>query len=148
HIVIAAHNTHGLQYNITRSCNVYGKFQKDENLIPMIIKALLHDKPITIHGNGHNFRQYIYVDDVCAAFNVILESGKINTSYNIGDEVILTNLGMVELIAELMGKEPKIQFIPDRKAHDFGYKVNSDKLRQLGWRPRTNLQQGLKKTIE
>lgn len=148
HIVVAAHNTHGLPYQITRSCNVFGPRQKDENLIPHIIKSIIHDTPVNIHGSGDNFRQYIFVEDVCRGFMAILENGKINHTYNIGDENFFTNVEMVYFIGELMKKEPKIKFVADRKAHDFGYKINSEKLRQLGWKPQAKIEKAMKQTID
>ena len=147
-IVLAAHNTHGLNYQITRSCNVFGPRQKKENLVPHIIHSLHNGSNTRIHGNGLNFRQYIYVDDEIDAIMTILRAGKINTTYNIGDNNYYTNLEMVENIASVMGKRPNIQFIEDRKAHDFGYSVNSEKLRQLGWRPKNTFQEALEKTVK
>ncbi len=148
HIVTAAHETHGLQYQITRSCNVYGPRQKKENLIPRIIYALLHDEPIPIHGTGLNFRQYVHVDDAIAALMRIVESGAVNTTYNVGGDDIRTNLQMVNVIAALMGASAHVEYIEDRRAHDFGYKVSSNRLRELGWSPRVELTDGLESTIE
>lgn len=147
HIVIAAHNTHGLQYQITRSCNVFGPRQKDKNLVPHIIKGLIKDEKLTIHGTGQNFRQYIYVDDAIDAFNTILTKGKLNTAYNIGDENFFTNIEMVEFISKLMNTKPWLTFIADRKAHDFGYRVSSNKLAELGWKPKHNVKDAMKETI-
>ena len=151
-IVMGAHETHGLQYNITRSCNVFGARQKRENLIPHIIHGLLEDKPIRIHGTGNNFRQYIWVNDVCRAIMKVALDGIPNRVYNIGDDNYYSNLEMVELIAKLMGKQPNVEFIQDRKAHDFGYKVEWSLLRSLGWKPLSwsglNFESKLGQTIE
>lgn len=117
-IINTAHLTHGLQYNITRSCNVYGPQQKKENLIPHILHSLITNQPINIHGDGHNFRQYVYVEDKINAIMKIVKSGKINNIYNIGSDNYFTNLEMVNYIAKKMNKTPKINFIADRLAHD------------------------------
>lgn len=147
HIVIAAHNTHGLQYNITRSCNVFGPNQKRENLVPHIITSLSNQAAVRIHGTGLNFRQYIHVRDKVSAILTILDRGQPNTTYNIGDNNYYSNLEMVDNIARIMGTQPAIAYIPDRKAHDFGYSVNSDRLRNLGWQPRRSFIQALEATI-
>jgi dTDP-glucose 4,6-dehydratase len=148
HVVTAAHETHGLQYQITRSCNVYGPRQKKENLIPRIIYSLLHNEPVPIHGNGLNFRQYIHVDDAITALMCVIERGAINTTYNVGGEDILTNLEMVARIYEHIGMQsPNISHIEDRKAHDFGYKVSSNRLRELGWAPEVEFYSGIHSTI-
>lgn len=148
HIVRAAHNTHGLQYQITRSCNVFGKNQKDENLIPHIIKSIMKGMPVKIHGDGRNFRQYIFVDDVISGINTVMEKGWINETYNIGDDNFFTNLEMVEYIGELMNVKPSVVFIPDRKAHDFGYKINSGLLHCQGWKITSSFKDSMMKTIE
>lgn len=147
-IVKTAHHTHGLQYKMTRSCNVYGPRQKFDNLIPHIITNLKTNNPINIHGNGLNFRQYIYVEDKITAIMKILEFGSINETYNIGAYNYFTNLEMVQEIADVMCiKNPQINFITDRKAHDYGYSVSNAKLQYLGWSPKHNFKEALIKTV-
>lgn len=147
-IVRAAHHTHNLQFNMTRSSNVFGPYQKYNNLIPHIINSLINNSPIHIHGNGKNFRQWIYVDDKVNAIMQIIKTGKINEIYNIGDENYLTNLEMVYYISKIMNKEPNIQFIEDRKAHDFGYSVSVSKLKSIGWKPTSFFNENIIKTID
>lgn len=147
-VVRSAHETHGLQYQITRSCNVYGPRQKRANLVPRIIDASLTGTSMPIHGDGYNWRQYIHVEDVSRAFMTILEKGSVNAIYNIGDETLVSNLQMVGLVGGLAGREPAVEFIADRKAHDRGYRVDSSKLRTLGWRPIVPFADGLRETIE
>lgn len=147
-ILMANHYTHKFKYNITRSVNVFSGRQKQENLIPKIITSLIQDVPITIQGTGENFRQYIYVDDKINAIMKILKEGKDNEIYNISDDNYLTNLEMVNFISKLMNKEPKIKFVEDRKAHDWGYSLSSDKLRALGWKPTDTFENNMKKTID
>lgn len=146
-IINASHNTHGLQYMITRSCNVFGPRQKKNNLIPHIINSLLNNHPIHIHGNGLNFRQYIFVDDKVNALMSIIKNGKINNIYNIGDNNYFTNLEMVNYIAKELNIKSNIKFIVDRKAHDFGYLVSNVKLKELGWQPNNTFAQGMKKCL-
>jgi dTDP-glucose 4,6-dehydratase len=148
HIVMAAHNAHNLQFQITRACNVFGPRQKKENLVPHIIHSLINNQPIHIHGDGQNFRQYIYVEDKTFAIMKILQNGKINEVYNIGDDNYFTNLEMVYCLAKLLNKEPKINFIADRKAHDFGYSVSTEKLKAIGWTPKYKFDYAMKKTAD
>lgn len=147
-IVKSAHYTHGLPFQITRACNVFGPRQKKDNLIPHILQSLLTNKSIHIHGNGQNFRQYVYVDDKIFAIMKILQNGKIDEVYNIGDDNYFTNLEMVYYLAKLVNKEPQITFIPDRKAHDFGYNVSNTKLKAIGWTPKYKFDYAMKKTID
>lgn len=147
-IVRAAHFTHGLKYKMTRSCNVFGPNQKTLNLVPHIITSLSNKAPIRIHGNGLNFRQYVSVFDKIAAIMTVLEEGKNGETYNIGADNYLSNLEMVNVIAEIMNTKPTITFIPDRKGHDFGYSVSSKKLRQLGWMPEENFYKAMVSAVK
>jgi dTDP-glucose 4,6-dehydratase len=147
-VVRAAHETHNLQFQMTRSCNVYGPRQKRENLIPHIIYSLMNNQAIHLHGNGKNFRQYLYVDDKIDAIMKIIHCGDINTVYNIGDDYHFRNIEMVNYIAEIMQTQPNIQYITDRKAHDFGYRVSASLLRSLDWQPQMCLDRGMKHTIQ
>ena len=133
-IVYAASQTHGLKYNITRCANNFGPVQPPRNLIPKIITCLINNKPIPIHGNGDNYREWIYVLDHCNAIMKILEDGKDNNIYNIGSGLELSNLEVVEKISIIMNKKPQINFIKDRAGHDKRYSVNFDKLKKIGWK--------------
>jgi dTDP-glucose 4,6-dehydratase len=146
-VVYAAHETHGLQYNITRSSNNYGGTQPNRNLIPKIITCLIDDQPIPLHGDGSNIREWIYVDDNIDGIIKVLENGKDNEIYNIGSGFELTNLEMIYEIANRMGKKPIIEHIKNRPGHDFRYSVNCDKIRKLGWKAEHTFDQGIEKCI-
>lgn len=146
-VVRAAIETHGLRAVIVRSCNVYGPRQKKANLVPHIICGMLEHKPIRLHGSGKNFREYIHVDDLIRALRILLDLGRLGEAYNVGTGELRTNLEMVAFVSALMRRSPQIQHIEDRKAHDFGYHVDSGKLRQLGWAPIIGLEAGLRGVI-
>jgi dTDP-glucose 4,6-dehydratase len=147
-VVHAAGLTHGLRYNIVRSCNVYGPRQKKENLIPHVLHGLIEQRPIRIHGQGNNFRQYIYVDDMLDGVLTVMHRGSPGETYNIGGDDLVSNLEMVECLAKQLGRRSLVQHIEDRKAHDFGYHVDSRKLRKLGWAPKVKMADGLKRVTE
>lgn len=146
-IVKAAHSTHGLNYNITRCCNNFGPHQPPRNLVPKIIYKLLKNQPIPIHGNGQQFREWIFVEDHCSAIMNITKNAPNNEIYNIGTGIEYTNLEMVENISKLLNISPKIEFIKDRPGHDFRYSVNCNKIHQLGWTPSFSFLQNLNKCV-
>ena len=124
----------------------------------MILKAISGEK-LPIYGNGQNIRDWIFVEDHCSAIDLILERGKIGETYNIGADCEKSNIDVVRSIVRVLdeyrplssGKsyEDQISFITDRPGHDFRYALNSSKLREsLGWTPRTNFEEGVKKTVE
>lgn len=147
-IVRAAGETHDLPYIITRSCNNYGPSQPPRNLVPKIISSLLHNKPIPIHGNGKNMREWLYVDDNCSAIQLLMKKGVLKETYNIGSGFELSNLEMVENIGKVLGKKPDIDFVTDRPGHDFRYSVDSEKIAALGWKPANSFDEGIKKSVQ
>lgn len=146
-IVKAANQTHGLNYNITRSSNNYGSLQPPRNLVPKVITSLLAGQPIPIHGDGKNFREWLFVEDNCDAIMHILNKAPVNEIYNIGSGIEKTNLEMVNAIANIVGGNPIINFVKDRAGHDFRYSVDCSKLKELGWKTNYTFDQGLKKCV-
>jgi len=74
----------GLPLIITRGNNVYGPHQYPEKLVPKFINQLLRGRCVTLHGDGSNTRNFLYVKDVARAFETILFKGKEGEIYNIG----------------------------------------------------------------
>ena len=135
---------------VTHSCNFYGPNQYPEKLIPLFITNLLEGKRVPVYGDGKNVREWIYVDDHCAAIDVILHQAEPGSVYNIGSGEEVSNLDTTKLILQAMGKaESVIEYVKDRPGHDRRYALNASKLKQdLGWEAKTDFQTGLKKTIE
>lgn len=145
----AANQTHGLQYNITRCCNNYGPRQPSiRNLIPKIISCIIYNKPIPIHGNGENIREWIYVEDHCSAIMYVLQHAPANEIFNIGSGVEFTNLEIVDKISKIIDHKSLIRFIEDRPGHDFRYSVNTTKINNLGWKPSYSFSEGITKCIK
>lgn len=149
HMVRAYWKTYGLPTIVTHSCNFYGPYQYPEKLIPLFITNLLEGKKVPVYGNGQNVREWIFVSDYCRALDTILDRGEDGEVYNIGTAYRKTNLELTQLVLELMGlNEDSIEYVPDRPGHDLRYAVNSEKLRQLGWAPELDFEQGLKETVD
>jgi len=148
-LVKAAHQTHGLNYNITRSSNNYGPRQTADKLIPKVIKHILQNKPIPVYGKGLQVRDWTHVSDNCAAILAILNNGEPNQTYNISANQELPNIEVIQKICNVMGDGHKlIEFVNDRLGHDFRYSVDSSKLRNLGWKPQWKFSEGIIQVIE
>lgn len=148
-VVYASNQAHGLPYNITRCCNVFGPAQPNRNLIPRVIACIDKNESIPIHGNGKNIREWLYVDNKCDAIMFILKNSPLNQVYNIGSGFELSNVQTVNKICDYLGKgHDLITFVPDRKGHDFRYSLNCDKLKSLGWEQSHTFDQGFVKTME
>jgi len=149
-LAISYATSFGLPVIITRGNNVYGPYQYPEKIIPKFIFNILGREKCIIHGSGLNQRNYIYVEDVADAFEVILEKGEIGMIYNIASEDCLTNLEVFSSICkELNVKEQDyISFGPDRPFNDKKYVIDGSKLIELGWKQKTSWKDGLTKTVE
>lgn len=149
-ILFAANQTHKLNFNITRCCNVFGPRQpSDRNLVPKSIKTTITNMPMPIYGDGSHIREYLFVEDKITAIMAVLKNGVVNETYNIGSGIEFSNIEMVNKIASMIeNKIPNINFTTDRKGHDFRYSVNCDKIKFLGWLPRHSFEQGMSKCID
>jgi dTDP-glucose 4,6-dehydratase len=142
--------TYKLPVLITRASNNYGPYQFPEKLIPLMIANALEDRPLPVYGDGMQIRDWLYVEDHCRGIRAVLEHGREGEIYNIGGNRSLPNLEVVRKVLELTGKpESLIQFVTDRPGHDRRYALSSEKLmRESGWRPLTDFETGLLRTIE
>ena len=141
--------TYGLNTTISISSNNFGKNQNNEKFIPKILNCIRSNSEIPVYGNGTNVRDWIYVDDNCRAIDTIFNKGKSGSTYNVGSEIELTNLQLIELIHEIIKIKPKIKFVKDRPGHDFRYSLNCEKIRkELKWKPEYKIKKSLSKYIK
>lgn len=148
-LVLAYHRTYKLPVTITRCSNNYGPYHFPEKLIPLMIANALADKPLPVYGNGENVRDWLYVEDHCAAIDLVIRKGRVGEIYNIGGHNERTNLDVVKTILKQLGKpESLITFVKDRPGHDRRYAIDPTKIHsELGWLPQTGFDDGIKKTI-
>ena len=157
HFVRAFHETYGLPVLLTNCSNNYGPRQFPEKLIPLIICNGLDHKPLPVYGQGANIRDWLHVEDHCAAILRVLEAGQPGQSYNIGGHSERTNLEVVRAVCGLMDElipsvggsyADLITFVEDRPGHDFRYAIDSSKIEtELGWKPIRNFSSGLRETV-
>jgi dTDP-glucose 4,6-dehydratase len=145
----AYHKTHDLDVLISRCSNNYGPNHFPEKLIPLFITNLIDSKKVPVYGNGKNVRDWLHVDDHCQGIFKVLQNGKSGEVYNIGGGQELSNLEITDLILKSMGaNSDSIEYVEDRKGHDFRYSVNCEKAkRELGYEPKVDFKTGLIETI-
>lgn len=154
HLVRSYINTHKIDAVVTNCSNNYGPRQHNEKFIPTVIRHIKENKPVPVYGAGTNVRDWLFVNDHCDALLTIAEKAEAGARYNIGGGFECTNVEMVSMILDVMGKpvhmyQDWIKFVEDRKGHDLRYSMDSSKLKnELGWEPKTNIQDGLRKTLE
>jgi len=149
-LVNAFVHTYGFPGLITRCSNNYGPYQFPEKLIPLMILNALENKPLPVYGDGLNVRDWIHVLDHCSGIWTVYRKGRIGEVYNIGGSNEKTNIEIVKLILNLLGKpESLIQYVKDRPGHDRRYAIDSTKIEtELGWRRQIPFEQGIKDTIQ
>ncbi len=147
-LVRAYHTTYGLPTLITRASNNFGPYQYPEKFLPVLITHALDDRPIPLYGDGRQRRDWLYVDDHCAALELLLTHGEPGTAYNIGAGNELENRALAEMVLDLLGKPHSlIQSVPDRPGHDRRYAVDTGRLTALGWRPAWSFEAALEATV-
>jgi dTDP-glucose 4,6-dehydratase len=142
--------TYGLDTVITRSSNNYGPYQFPEKLIPLMIANALEGNPLPVYGDGLQVRDWIHVEDHCAALVAALEKGRAGETYNVGAGDEWPNLHVVRRILAILGKpESLIEHVKDRPGHDRRYALDARKARaELEWAPRVAFAEGLARTVE
>ena len=149
-LVRSYYKTHGMDVVITRCSNNYGTHHFPEKLIPLFITNLIEEKKVPVYGSGENIRDWLHVDDHCRGIYAVLTKGLAGEVYNIGGGRELTNNMIAKMILETMGlDESSIEYVKDRKGHDFRYSVDWTKIyRELGYKPQIKFEDGLHETVE
>ena len=149
-LVQAYYRTYQLPVTISRCSNNYGPYHFPEKLIPLMIINALHGKKLPVYGNGMNVRDWLYVEDHCAAIDLIVRKGTVGEVYNIGGHNERQNIEVVRTILHELGKsEALIEHVTDRKGHDRRYAIDPTKIHQeLGWLPATSFDEGIKRTVK
>ena len=148
-IVQAFQRTYGADALICRASNNYGPFQHPEKLIPLCILNALAGDPLPVYGDGMQVRNWLFVEDNCAAIDVVLARGAAGEVYNVGGPDELPNIDTVRGILELCGRDQSlIEFVTDRPGHDRRYSLASDKVKALGWEPEVGFGDGLARTVD
>ncbi|MEO7557289.1 MAG: dTDP-glucose 4,6-dehydratase [Acidimicrobiales bacterium] len=147
-IALAYHHTHGLPVTVTRCTNNFGPFQYPEKAIPLFTTNLLDGSKVPLYGDGLNERDWLYVDDHCAAVLLALRSGAPGEIYNIGAGNETPNRALVDKLLELVGgDEGAVEYVEDRLGHDRRYSVDISRITALGWKRERSLDEALAETV-
>lgn len=158
HLARAYFHTYGLPILTTNCSNNYGPRQHPEKLIPLAITRMVAGKPIPIYGDGMQVRDWLFVDDHCAAIRRVIAAGTPGETYCIGGNNEQRNLDLIDLLCDLVdealgrpqGTSRKLKtFVQDRAGHDRRYAIDASKIREnLGWEPAEAFKTGLTKTVD
>jgi dTDP-glucose 4,6-dehydratase len=156
HLARAWGRTYGMPVVLTNCSNNYGPFQFPEKLIPTVITRALEGKSIPVYGDGRQVRDWLHVDDHAEALLLVIQKGRLGETYCIGGDATKRNIEVIRMLCEHLDHmapantphADKIAFVTDRPGHDFRYAIDASKLeRELGWKPRMPLLEGLEDTV-
>jgi dTDP-glucose 4,6-dehydratase len=141
---------------VSNCSNNYGPRQLPEKLIPLTILNALAGEPLPVYGDGRQVRDWLHVEDHCAALEQIAKAGRPGETYTVGGRNERTNIDVVNRICDLLdqmrpansSRRELVQFVADRPGHDRRYAIDADKLEtQLGWRAKYSFDDGLTETV-
>ena len=149
-LLVSAHvHTYGIEAVICRGSNNYGPRQYPEKLIPLCVLNALAGDPLPVYGDGHQVRNWLYVEDFARAIDLVLRRGIAGEVYNVGGPDETANIDVVRRILAATGRdESLIEYVTDRPGHDRRYSLSSAKVRELGWEPSRRFSEGLQQTVE
>ena len=141
--------TYGLPAVITRSSNNYGPYQFPEKLIPLFVTNALDGQPLPLYGDGMNVRDWIHVEDHCAAlWHVLGLPAARGEVFNVSADHEVPNRSVTDLILHLLERPATlVRYVADRPGHDRRYALDVARLRQSGWQPRRGFEEGLAATV-
>jgi dTDP-glucose 4,6-dehydratase len=147
-LVSAFARTYGCEALIVRASNNYGPRQHPEKLIPLCILNALAGDPLPVYGDGMQVRNWLFVEDCCAAIDAVLERGESGQIYNVGGPDELANLEVVKRILALTDRdESLISYVTDRPGHDRRYSLSAARLEALGWSATVPFDEGIERTV-
>jgi dTDP-glucose 4,6-dehydratase len=134
---------------VTRGSNTYGPNQYPEKFIPLFVTNAIDDQPLPLYGDGKQRRDWLAVEDHCAAIMHVVFHGEPGQVYNVGGGNERENIDVARQMLARLGKpESLIRFVQDRPGHDWRCAVDCSKLRRLGWQPSVPFEKGLTATVE
>ena len=147
-IIQQFHHSNNLVFSILRLTNVYGP-EGDNYGAQRIINDAIHKNKITILG-GNQRLNFVYVDDVVNLLEDICHNEKsINQIFNVGSYNTLTILEFAKKVKKMMTKKIEFEYLPMRKTETSNFEPDLIKIEEiLNFKPKTNLEDGLKNTIK
>src|SRR5437867_1374767 len=147
--VLAGVRTYGINASVTRGSNTYGPNQYPEKVLPLFTTNALDGAFLPLYGDGKQIRDWLHVDDHCAAIELVLRQGEAGEVYNVGANEEHENAELARLIVDHLSVDPGlIRNVEDRAGHDRRYSLETSKIRALGWQPRREWEQGIRSTID
>jgi UDP-glucose 4-epimerase len=140
---------YGVNYTIMRYGIPFGERARPETVTPIFIRRIIRDEPITIHGDGSQCRQFIYVNDLAKGNAACLSAAAENQIFNLNGTKRISVIRIVRTLEEILGKKATLNFVEDRAGNFKGRFISSEKARALlGWAPELEYEEAMKMYVE
>jgi UDP-glucose 4-epimerase len=127
---------YGVNFTIMRYGIPFGERARPETVTPIFIRRIMNGEPITIHGDGSQTRQFIYVKDLARGNAACLNPAAENQVFNLNGKKMISVIQIVRTLEEITGRKATLSFVEDRKGNFKGRFISSEKARQLlNWSP-------------
>jgi len=137
-----------LPFTILRYGIPYGPRMREELVIPIFIRKALKGEPIVIQGDGSQYRNYVYIEDLARAHLLALNKKAENQVYNLEGSRRISIANIADTINRVLGGGVQINYVPARPGDYSGKEVSARKIRdELGWEPRIDFEEGMASTI-
>ena len=155
-LLISFCSTFGVKYRIIRLCNVVGKGDKGasskKNAITWMINRIKENKPVDLYDKGEVYRDYLHVNDVCKAIELICKKGNINEIYNVGSGKPITIKYLIELSKKITNSSSKINYINQPEFHEKvqnkDFWMENNKIKELGFNQAISLEEIVEELCE
>ncbi len=148
-VVTSAAELYGQEFTILRYGIPYGPRMREELVIPRFVRKALSGRTLAIHGDGLQFRNYVYVEDMVEAHLRAMGDAGANQVFNLEGPEPISIRHMAEVVRDLVDRTLAIEFIPARPGDYAGQEVSGDKAdRVLGWRPETDFRDGMRRYLD
>lgn len=140
---------YGVNYTIMRYGIPFGERARAETVTPIFINKILTGGEITIHGDGSQTRQFIYVRDLAEGNAACIKPEGENQVFNINGREVVKVIDIVTTLEEILGKKANVKFIEDRKGNYKGRFISSEKAeKKLGWKPKYSYREAMEKYVK
>lgn len=148
-IALSHHTSSGLPVTVSRASNQFGPRQFPEKLIPHAVITLLRGADVPLYGDGRNVRDWLFVEDGCAALDLVLRRGEAGSIYNVAGHNERNNRQVTDSVLACLGLDrSRVKLVNDRAGHDRRYALDTGRLDALGVLPRRDFDEALAETIQ